>query len=174
MKLDTDTFGGFSNSICTWSTLTSASAILTFFHMHSVRKISPNSRRSLRKTLSCDISVHGCIGAYTINSSSYAINYSCHSCNDLLLLFRAVGRPHAHSKAKGVFVFIIAIRFLLNHSPSEWFSVYKRRRRHIRLRRFGRGRRLRTLGLRFWRPSLYQLSYSPICHDIIFGGPSGT
>ena len=28
---------------------------------------------------------------------------------------------------------------------------------------FGRGRRLRTLGLRFWRPPLYQLSYSPIC-----------
>ena len=27
---------------------------------------------------------------------------------------------------------------------------------------FGRGRRFRTLGLRFWRPSLYQLSYSPI------------
>ena len=27
----------------------------------------------------------------------------------------------------------------------------------------GRGRRLRTLGLRFWRPPLYQLSYSPLC-----------
>ena len=27
---------------------------------------------------------------------------------------------------------------------------------------FGRGRRLRTLGLRFWRPPLYQLSYSPM------------
>ena len=27
---------------------------------------------------------------------------------------------------------------------------------------FGRGRRLRPLGLRFWRPPLYQLSYSPI------------
>ena len=26
----------------------------------------------------------------------------------------------------------------------------------------GRGRRLRTLGLRFWGPPLYQLSYSPI------------
>ena len=34
---------------------------------------------------------------------------------------------------------------------------------------FGRGRRLRTLGLRFWRPPLYQLSYSPKN-----GGPSGT
>ena len=29
--------------------------------------------------------------------------------------------------AKGVFVvIIIAIRLLLNHSPSEWFSVYKK------------------------------------------------
>ena len=27
---------------------------------------------------------------------------------------------------------------------------------------YSRGRRLRTLGLRFWRPPLYQLSYSPI------------
>ena len=27
---------------------------------------------------------------------------------------------------------------------------------------YGRGRRLRTLGLRFWRPPLYQLSYSPM------------
>ena len=27
---------------------------------------------------------------------------------------------------------------------------------------FGRGRRIRTLGTRFWRPMLYQLSYTPI------------
>ena len=27
---------------------------------------------------------------------------------------------------------------------------------------FGRGRRARTLGTRFWRPLLYQLSYTPI------------
>ena len=26
---------------------------------------------------------------------------------------------------------------------------------------FGRGRRTRTLGTRFWRPLLYQLSYTP-------------
>ncbi len=26
----------------------------------------------------------------------------------------------------------------------------------------GRGRRIRTLGTRFWRPMLYQLSYTPI------------
>ena len=51
----------------------------------------------------------------------------------------------------------------------------------------GRGRRLRTLGLRFWRPPLYQLSYSPVCsfwpilrgshpcqHQKNTGGPSGT
>ena len=28
--------------------------------------------------------------------------------------------------------------------------------------RNGRGRRIRTLGTRFWRPLLYQLSYTPI------------
>ncbi len=27
---------------------------------------------------------------------------------------------------------------------------------------FGRGRRIRTLGTRFWRPLLYQLSYTPM------------
>ena len=27
---------------------------------------------------------------------------------------------------------------------------------------FGRGRRIRTLGTRFWRPMLYQLSYTPV------------
>ena len=27
--------------------------------------------------------------------------------------------------------------------------------------RFGRGRRIRTLGTRFWRPLLYHLSYAP-------------
>ena len=41
----------------------------------------------------------------------------------------------------------------------------------------GRGRRLRTLGLRFWRPSLYQLSYSPIWNWWAFRdlnpGPTG-
>ena len=33
----------------------------------------------------------------------------------------------------------------------------------------GRGRRFRTLGTRFWRPLLYQLSYTPE-----YDGPSGT
>ena len=35
---------------------------------------------------------------------------------------------------------------------------------------FGRGRRDRTLGTRFWRPLLYRLSYTPKLN----GGPSGT
>ena len=35
---------------------------------------------------------------------------------------------------------------------------------------FGRGRRDRTLGTRFWRPMLYQLSYTPILNfSILFG-----
>ena len=32
---------------------------------------------------------------------------------------------------------------------------------------FGRGRRIRTLDTRFWRPLLYQLSYTPISRQII-------
>ena len=31
-------------------------------------------------------------------------------------------------KQKEFFVFIIATRLLWNHSPSEWFSLYKNRR----------------------------------------------
>ena len=34
---------------------------------------------------------------------------------------------------------------------------------------YGRGRRDRTLGTRFWRPLLYQLSYTPVCN----GGKGG-
>ena len=30
---------------------------------------------------------------------------------------------------------------------------------------YGRGRRIRTLGTRFWRPLLYQLSYTPKSHE---------
>ena len=44
--------------------------------------------------------------------------------------------------------------------------------------RFGRGRRIRTLGTRFWRPLLYQLSYTPKSLEASplakpYGGPSG-
>ena len=38
---------------------------------------------------------------------------------------------------------------------------YKKKKPLTRLFLFGRGSRLRTHGLRFWRPSLYQLSYTP-------------
>ena len=48
-----------------------------------------------------------------------------------LCFFCEVGRPHSYSKAKGVLlVYIIAIRLLLNHSPSEWFSAYKKAGAH--------------------------------------------
>ena len=33
----------------------------------------------------------------------------------------------------------------------------------------GRGRRARTLGTRFWRPLLYQLSYTPISPPLLQG-----
>ena len=32
---------------------------------------------------------------------------------------------------------------------------------------YGRGRRIRTLGTRFWRPLLYQLSYTPVSRGLI-------
>ena len=42
---------------------------------------------------------------------------------------------------------------------------YKKKKPLTRLLLFGRGRRDRTLGTRFWRPLLYQLSYTPIYLD---------
>ena len=39
---------------------------------------------------------------------------------------------------------------------------------------FGRGRRARTLGTRFWRPLLYQLSYAPMYQRWNRQHPGGT
>ena len=72
---------------------------------------------------------------------------------------------------------------LLSHS-SKWRPVSGSNRRPLAWQASaltswangpnGRGRRIRTLGTRFWRPLLYQLSYTPITHRrFIFGGPSG-
>ena len=55
----------------------------------------------------------------------------------------------------------------------KWLFYAKKRITEIvsfQLSLFGRGRRTRTLGTRFWRPLLYQLSYTPKRN----GGPSGT
>ena len=35
-----------------------------------------------------------------------------------------------------------------------------------KLEKHGRGRRIRTLGTRFWRPLLYQLSYTPMMRPL--------
>ena len=52
------------------------------------------------------------------------------------------------------------------HSPSasENLFAYTKNNKHRKSSTcyFGRGRRDRTLGTRFWRPMLYQLSYTPI------------
>ena len=46
----------------------------------------------------------------------------------------------------------------LNYRAKLGFNIYQT---EVRLNS-GRGRRIRTLGTRFWRPMLYQLSYTPI------------
>ena len=51
------------------------------------------------------------------------------------------------------------------------FSAHKYKKTvSLTLTVFGRGRRIRTLGTRFWRPLLYQLSYAPMknTHHAIF------
>ena len=61
------------------------------------------------------------------NSSLCAINYLRRSLRmTSLCLACAVGRPHFHY-SKGSFSFCsIDYSLLLNHSPSEWFSLYKK------------------------------------------------
>ena len=82
----------------------------------------------LCKTLFGDISVQT---RYDIcNSTSYAINYYCHSDSFWMSSFcflDAVGRPHLKSK-RSFYFYIIGNRLFLYHSPSEWFSVYKKAR----------------------------------------------
>ncbi len=53
------------------------------------------------------------------------------------------------------------------HAPraskiKSFTQTKKKKSRKTTLFLFGRGRRIRTLGTRFWRPLLYQLSYTPI------------
>ena len=53
-----------------------------------------------------------------------------------------------------------------SHSPSASFSFFAHTKNSKHRKSdtccFGRGRRDRTLNTRFWRPMLYQLSYTPI------------
>ena len=59
------------------------------------------------------------------------------------------------------------------HAPRasvSYNSIRIKQKRHPKVSCFfGRGRRTWTLGTRFWRPLLYQLSYTPMN-----GGPPGT
>ncbi|WP_262401128.1 hypothetical protein, partial [Yanshouia hominis] len=41
-------------------------------------------------------------------------------------LFGAVGRPHLYSSKGSFYFYIIGSSLLWNHSPSEWFSTYKK------------------------------------------------
>ena len=43
-----------------------------------------------------------------------------------LCLFGAVGRPHLYSCKGSFYIYIIGTSFLLNFSPGEWSSLYKR------------------------------------------------
>ncbi len=55
------------------------------------------------------------------------------------------------------------VRLNARHAPRASVKLYKqKRKRHHVSDVLGRGRRARTLGTRFWRPLLYQLSYTPI------------
>ena len=80
---------------------------------------------SVHRILCADISAQ--ILYDICNSSLWAINYLRRSLRmTSLCLACAVGRPHFHY-SKGSFSFCsIDYSLLLNHSPSEWFSLYKK------------------------------------------------
>lgn len=82
---------------------------------------------SAHRTLCADISVQ--ILYDICNSTLCAINYLRRSLRmTSLCLACAVGRPHSHySKGSSSFC-SIDYSLLSNHSPSEWFSLYKYRR----------------------------------------------
>ena len=70
--------------------------------------------------------------------------------------------------AKRLPVHFRAAFFVQERSLSIKIKASRKSDSFVRL--FGRGRRIRTLGTRFWRPLLYQLSYAPMknTHDAIF------
>ena len=84
---------------------------------------------SAHKTLCANISAQ--ILYDICNSSLCAINYLRRSLRmTSLCLACAVGRPHFHY-SKGSFSFCsIDYSLLWNHSPSEWFSLYKKTAPH--------------------------------------------
>ena len=71
-------------------------------------------------------------------------------------------------------LYIALMRFLIKvkrHDLPDVSNACKyKKTASLTLTVFGRGRRIRTLGTRFWRPLLYQLSYAPMknTHDAIF------
>ena len=79
----------------------------------------------LHRTLSADTS--GQTPHDICNFNSYALNYLRRSFRmTSLCLFGAVGRPHLYSSKGSFYFYIIGSSLLWNHSPSEWFSTYKK------------------------------------------------
>ena len=58
-------------------------------------------------------------------------------------------------------ILLETLRILTNRTANKKHSSFSIHLYHNRCA-FGRGRRIRTLGTRFWRPLLYQLSYAPM------------
>ena len=77
INLDTEYFGGISNSMCTWSGHISASTIFTPFHSHNFLSIAPIARFFRGKISSSDIWGQTQYGIYS--STLNAINYWYHS-----------------------------------------------------------------------------------------------
>jgi len=79
---------------------------------------------SVHRTLCADISAQ--ILCDICNSSLCAINYLRRSLRmTSLCLACAVGRPHFYYSKGSFSCCSIDYSLLLNHSPSEWFSLYK-------------------------------------------------
>ena len=68
-------------------------------------------------------------------------------------------------------ILLETLRILTNRTANKKHSSFSIHLYH-NCCAFGRGRRIRTLGTRFWRPLLYQLSYSG--NKLLFTGCKGT
>ena len=71
-----------------------------------------------------------------------------------------------HHNFVNSFIYKLPINCIFIQIDTAKFVAEKQKKpqtKRLRLRKHsGRGRRIRTLGTRFWRPLLYQLSYTPM------------
>ena len=96
-------------------------------------------------------------------SKRYPIKLNDYPHKPKRLLFNKTKKSPPETQNKAFLSFPVGSFYC--HKAEKWLFYAKKRITKIvsfQLSLFGRGRRTRTLGTRFWRPLLYQLSYTPM------------